>query len=156
MHFRLWIWAFLLLFISACNQDINICEQPTDVKLTIGLYHKIDSTQIVDTLLPISFIKTLHQPPVVLIDSSLQQSFSLPLNQLADSSGFIIQPNSSTIADTIMVYYTRQPKLLSPGCGFVTFFQIDTLITTFHHIDSSAIVNKSVINVHTEHIRLFY
>lgn len=156
MHLRLWIMVCLLSIIAACNQDIHICEEPTDVKLGIGFYHQIDSTQYQDTSLSVAFVKTLHQPPVLLIDSSIVQSIALPLNQLADSSGFIIQPDTSNTADTILIYYARQQKLLSPGCGFVTFFAIDTMRYTTHHIDSASIVNKSVINIHEEHIRLFY
>jgi len=156
MRFRLCIIMYLLWIISACNQDIHICEEPTDVKLTIGFYHQIDSIQYRDTSLSIAYVQTLHHPPVWLIDSSVEHSISLPLNQLADSSGFIIQPDSVADADTILIYYTRQQKLLSPGCGFVTFFMIDTLRYTTHHIDSASIVNKSVINIHEEHIRLFY
>ncbi|SFV30500.1 DUF6452 family protein [Thermoflavifilum thermophilum] len=156
MRFRLWTIVCLLMIISACNQDIKICEEPTDVKLTIGFYHKIDSTQYQDTSLSLAYVQTLHQPPVLLIDTSTFQSISLPLNQLADSSGFIIQPDSVNLADTILIYYARQQKLLSPGCGFVTFFTIDTIHYTTHHIDSASVVNKSVINIHEEHIRLFY
>jgi hypothetical protein len=156
MHFRLWIMVYLFWMISACNQDIRICEEPTDVKLTIGFYHRIDSTQYRDTSLAIAYVQTLHQPPIWIIDRSVKHSISLPLNQLADSSGFIIQPDSVNAADTILIYYTRQQKLLSPGCGIVTFFTLDTLHYTKHHIDSASIVNKSVINIHEEHIRLFY
>jgi Family of unknown function (DUF6452) len=147
--------AVCITILFSCNNDIQICEVPTLVQSGIGFYHAVDSTDITDTLLPQLSIVGIGAADT-LYNQTEAYSVTLPLNQNADSSRFIIFPDTTSIGDTVTLRYNRQPNFLSPGCGFVTFFTIDTVIATTHHIDSAVIENKSITNNYVENVKLYY
>ncbi|HUX84361.1 MAG TPA: DUF6452 family protein, partial [Chitinophagaceae bacterium] len=81
---------------------------------------------------------------------------SLSLDQNQDSTSYYINPDSTGGGDTVLIRYSRKLHLVSPACGFVTFFHIDTILATRHHIDSIAIQTRDINTTYVENILLFY
>lgn len=153
--YYLFIVIFFAMLISSCNNDITLCEESSTVQSGIGFY-TLSSGQQQDTTLPQLSVIARGAMQDSLYSQEALSNIDLPLNENADSSIFSLQPDGTGIADTLRIRYKRQLTFLSPGCGFVTFFTIDTVITTHHHIDSVAIVSKKVINLNAENIQLYY
>lgn len=145
---------FLLLGIS-CNDDIILCEQSTQVKLEISFFHYQQNAPANDTLLPLLTVLGIGASDT-LVRPIPAQSIQVPLNQNRDSSSFAFEPSSLNNSDTITLRYKRKLVLLSPGCGFVNFFQLDTLIFTHHNIDSTAIIDPSVTNTNAQNIAIYF
>lgn len=153
--YYLFIACFCIAILSSCNNDITLCEESSSVKMGIG-FHTVIQNRLRDTTLPALTAIAAGTEKDSLYRRQAAANVYLPLNQNADSSIFYLQPDSTGNADTLQIRYARQLNFLSPGCGFVTFFNIDTVITTRHHIDSVAIPSKKVINLNAENIQLYY
>lgn len=140
--------------ISSCNDDVTLCESSTSTVMGIGFYELVDG-QPLDTALPAITIYAIGKSENLFMDSSLS-SVKLPLNPNADTSSFYIQSDSTSMADTITITYTRQLRLISPACGFVTFFNIDTLFGTRHSIDSIYLEDKIINTSNVENLQIYY
>lgn len=80
---------------------------------------------------------------------------------------FILSPESDTteiiftsaqvlLNDTICFYYQREFILLSPECGFVVNYKIDTVLNTCNYIDSLEIVNENISIDKDGHIQIYF
>ena len=81
------------------------------------------------------------------------RSIELPLQPLADSTGFVLQFPGSQL-DTIWIKHWYQFHLLSPECGFTVFFNITGLNHTTRTISHFSIIQPFVSNTLEEHISL--
>jgi len=153
-------YLFLLSFltgintISSCNNDITLCESSTSTLIGIGFY-QMNFNPPFDTILPAVTIFGLGKIDSLFAKSS-ETNVHLPLNQNSDTTSFYIQPDTTGLADTIQIIYTRTIHLISPACGFVTFYNIDSINTTHHNIDSIYLETKTINNTNVENIQLFY
>lgn len=81
------------------------------------------------------------------------RSIELPLEPLADSTGFVLQfPGNQK--DTIWIKHGHQFHLLSPECGFTVFFNITGVSHTTRTISHFSIIQPFVSNTLEEHISL--
>ena len=78
----------------------------------------------------------------------------MPLDPAVDESVFIITLNGVT--DTAVIWYTRNPHLVSPECGYTLVSDITGLKTTHNIIDTLIIENKSVNLNGEKNLHLFY
>ncbi len=80
---------------------------------------------------------------------------------------FMLSPNSDTtqiiitstvveLNDTIFLYHKRNFVLISPECGFVVNFNIDSLANTRNYIDSVFIRNNEVSTNENGHIQIYF
>jgi len=81
------------------------------------------------------------------------RSIELPLEPLADSTGFVLQ-FPGTQSDTIWIKHWYQFHLLSPECGFTVFFNITGVNHTTRTISHFFIIQPFVSNTLEEHISL--
>jgi hypothetical protein len=84
---------------------------------------------------------------------SLKQAL-IPLNASSGSSSFIMGVNG--VNDTLTVWYSTFPHLISKECGYTFYHNIDSLLSTNHKIIRITISKKSVTTLSEENIRIYY
>ena len=150
------IIAILLLSVfAACEDETKSCDQT--LISSLGMNFKKDTLQgflVKDTIWPKVTLFALGKDSIV--RKQPRSSVFMSLDPLADSSRFYLKLDSTMIPDTLTFRYKRKQNFVSPGCGFATFFTIDTVITTFHTIDSLHINNREVNSTNDTHISLFF
>ena len=142
---------FLLLLFVACDDETAICDQTLSTLTRIQLSQ--DSAGIIrDTTMEDVILYALGRDTIY-NNLSLDMLF-LQLAPMADSSRYYLKVDSFSVADTVLIRYKRSPHFVSPGCGFTTFFSLDTVITTRNTIDSAIILQKEVTTSDETHIDL--
>lgn len=84
----------------------------------------------------------------------------LPVNQLADSTAWVIEYCQKHlaqygVADTIKAHYTTTPWLADDGCGAMYRFRISNLHYTRNIIDSIAVTDSLVTNLNNQTFKIF-
>jgi hypothetical protein len=146
-----------LVAVMACSDETKVCDQASATDMRIRF--KRDSAGITrDTTMPAVTLYALNMDSIY--RKQAVQSVFLSLSPVADSSRFYLKVDSlpGTQPDTLTFRYSRRPHFVSPGCGFSTFFTLDTVISTRHTIQSF-IINQSEITStlnDTAHITLYF
>lgn len=60
------------------------------------------------------------------------------------------------IADTITFRYDIQPWFVSSACGVVYYYNMDTIVTTHHVIDSVTCPEGKITNISSENLRIYF
>jgi hypothetical protein len=122
--------------------------------MTIGFYNKTDLTDAILTLDSVS-VNGIGKDSVLYNNSKSVNSLKLPLNAALQQSDFVVCFNNTI--DTLSVFYTNNNAyFISFECGCIAAQTIDEVISTNHFIDSIRIVQREVINVDAEHIKIFH
>ncbi|RAJ10653.1 hypothetical protein LX64_00258 [Chitinophaga skermanii] len=140
----------------ACDDQTETCDKAfrASVRMRFKYPRPIDG-RVVDTTLPYVTIKSMMGDTVAKNQTGLT-GVALPLNGVIDSTWYYFKADSTVLGDTILFRYKRHQQFISPGCGFATYYHLDTVITTRHAIDSIQIINKEVTNNEDIHLYLFY
>jgi hypothetical protein len=149
------IAMLLILAFAACEDETKSCDQTLISDL--GMNFKKDTLEgfiVKDTTWPKVTLYALGKDTI--IRAQPRNSVFMSLDPLADSSRFYLRLDSIATPDTITFRYTRKPSFVSPGCGFATFFTLDTVLTTYNTIDSLHINNREVNSSNDTHISLFF
>ncbi|MFZ4581300.1 MAG: DUF6452 family protein [Paludibacter sp.] len=142
-----------LVFFTACSST-DECHVEKTVSLKMNIYKKTSST---DTSLSIDslWVNGLSKDSFLYKNSKSISSINVPLNISKLQSDFVIQFN--TEKDTLSVFYSNNDAyFISLPCGCIVTHSIDEVISTHHFIDSIRIVQRDVINVDAEHIKIFH
>lgn len=149
------IAVLLLAVFAACEDETKVCDQT--LKSDLRMNFKKDTLNgylVVDTTWPKVTLCALDMDTI--ISRQPRSSVFLPLSPLEDTCRFYLKLDSIAIADTLTFRYKRSANFVSPGCGFATFFRIDTVLSTYHTIDSIHIDNKEVTSTNDTHVSLFF
>ena len=145
----------LLTVFAACEDETKTCDQTLIADL--GINFKKDSLNgflLKDTIWPKVTLMALNKDTI--ISNQKRSSVFVSLSPESDTSSYYLKLDSTKVADTLTFLYTRKPNFVSPGCGFATFFTLDTVISTYHTIDSIHINNKEVNSSNDTHLSLFF
>jgi hypothetical protein len=151
-------YLFLILLFTAfvaCEDETKTCDQT--LLADLGINFKKDSLDGYinkDTIWPKVTLMALGKDTI--LSSVPRSSVFISLSPLADTSRFYLKLDSTKTPDTLTFRYTRKPNFVSAGCGFATFFTLDTVISTYHTIDSIHINNKEVNSSNDTHLSLFF
>jgi hypothetical protein len=149
------VLILLLAAFAACEDETKTCDQT--LLADLGINFKKDSLDGYinkDTIWPKVTLMALGKDTI--LSNVPRSSVFLSLSPLADSSRFYLKLDSTKTPDTLTFRYTRKPNFVSAGCGFATFFTLDTVISTYHTIDSIHINNKEVNSSNDTHLSLFF
>lgn len=152
-----------LILLSAiwlsCKQDRDPCLQPKTVTLHIGVYKAADTGSLgVDSVLP-SAIVGLVDTNVLFYYGANGSKFALTLNPKADSCRWFIIPDSNHVSnvDTMTFYYQPQPHFISEACGFINYYNINSVRCTNYYIDSFQIKDFNIsTKANVENVKIFY
>lgn len=154
------ILFYISCFLISCTlfscENYKDCNSPVQTSLGIGFYQMVNGTQQ-DSILPALTMYGIGRADSLLSDSVSSSSIYVPLNQNVDTSAFFLQPDSTAATgDTVTVKYKRSLQFVSSGCGFTTFYTIDTAYSTYHFIDSIALTTKSIVTTNAINIQIYY
>jgi len=78
----------------------------------------------------------------------------LPLDDAKTECSIVLKINS--VNDTLNIWYSSFPHLISKECGYTFYHNLDSVRTTNHLISSVSIINKSITTSIAENIRIYY
>lgn len=145
--------ALLATMLAACDDDTKVCDM--DVRTEVRTTFRYTLNDVVkDTTMPeVSFFALGKDS---LYRKQTAAGLQFPLDRNSDSSKFYLKTGADAIADTLIFRYSRRPHFVSAGCGFATYFTIDTVETTAHTIRSVQIINQQVTTTNETHLYLHY
>ncbi|MFC2096473.1 DUF6452 family protein [Bacteroidota bacterium] len=81
---------------------------------------------------------------------------SFMLSPNSDTTEIIYCSTNAALNDTIFIYYQREFIFLTPECGFVTDYFIDTVLYTYNYIDSIEIVTDEITTNADGYIQIYF
>jgi hypothetical protein len=153
--------AICCMLWGACTQERSPCLLAKVASLNIETAHlpTDSSTTFIDTILPSAMFGAMTTAgPIQYFVSVPQALFTISLSPDTDSCRWMFTTDtlSNHVFDTISFYYGRKLQFLSNACGYTYFYNLTSVTTTHHNIDSFLIENNNVTtNVNTEHLKLY-
>lgn len=146
---------------SSCNTDRSPCLEPMVAQVQLAFY-KLDTATntYVDSLLPNANLVSLDIDSAKFWNIGLKgrSKFSILLSPLHDTTRWALQPDSAVSpVDTLMFVYERKLQFVSNACGYTYFYNIKSVATTRHNIDS-LFINSSDVNTDagSDHVKIFF
>ncbi len=156
-HLVLSSLVLFLFALASCTQQRSPCYEPKIVSVFLKTYRLVD-TSSVDTSLPYPAFGCVDTP--LMQERKPTNSFSALLSPFKDSTRWYLLPDSLTTidqVDTITFYHSKTLNFISNACGYVYYYNISSVKTTYNSIDSISLINNSVDNnVNTQHIKIYY
>ncbi|WP_143304607.1 DUF6452 family protein [Chitinophaga vietnamensis] len=143
----------LLAGFIACENETKVCDQTLRTDTHI-VFRRDSLGKVWDTTMPKVTTLALNRDTILKVQRT--SAIFLPLSPIADTARFVVKVDSALVADTLTFRYKRQPHFISPGCGFGTYFMLDTVISTRHTVDSVQILQKSVTSSNDTHLYLYF
>ena len=132
------VWYFI-----SCTSDQCVLDTETFLNLEIN---------VIDTnLLNAGYLDSLSVYSPEWSDSihsankGASGSMFFSLSPVSDTTTIIITSQHEPEKDTIRFYHQKEMVLLSPECGFIFTFSIDSFYNTQNLIDSVKLVNNELI-----------
>lgn len=151
--YQILLLCFIFAGIIACENETKVCDQTLSNNL--HTHFKRDSALILtDTIMPKVTAYALGRDTIYKNQALTDMYFQL--SPVDDSCRFYVKVDSTAVADTLTFRYSRTKHFISPGCGFGTYFLLDTVLATRHTISYLQINNKSVTSSNDTHILLYF
>lgn len=142
----------------ACTQERQPCLNPKTAILKMKSVKMASDGKVLDT----AFNAAVFFPMSPLVSTGTYfakaSGFTLSLSPLSDTCRWRFAPDTAAgvLFDTLTFVYQRQLTFVSNACGYSHFFNLDTVFSTNHTVDSASILNRSVTNnVNTNHVQVF-
>jgi len=139
---NLLVIATIAIYFSSCTSDECVFNTETYLKFEVN---------VLDTnLIKIGFVDSLSLFSPAWTDSihsaniGASASFLFSLSPDDDFTTIIITTKGLQEKDTISFYHQKDMVFLSPECGFIFTFTIDSFINTENFIDSVKLVNNEL------------
>jgi hypothetical protein len=130
---------------GACFDEMNAFMKASLYRESTGIITPPDSLSLWgagrDTSKIYDAIKSLKQASFPLDDSSVKCKFTMKING---------------VYDTITVWYSTYPHLISKECGYIFYHDLDSIHTSNHKIVKLSITKNSITNQSEENIRIYY
>ncbi len=154
--YRNWFFAlsiFIVLF-SSCEE--LPCEYSDGVLLNAGFFH-LEGSNITKASIDSFSLILLNSAEGFYEEKFINEvdTLSFPLS-IIDSTTTIVLKYKNNLADTLIFKHTNNLLLINHECGFETFFNIDTVITSDNLIESVWISNATVNYGSFENIKIYF
>lgn len=147
-------FPILLMALFAACSSTEECREDKTVNMKMGLYKKTDITNTPITVDSV-WVNGLAKDSFLYKNTKSVSILKLALDASRLQSDFILRFNNTT--DTLSVFYTNNDAyFISFACGSIAAHTIDEVISTHHFIDSIRIIQREVINIDAEHIKIFH
>lgn len=151
-----YIFCSLVMVLLFSCENYKDCNEPVQTSLGLSFMQMTDGTKE-DSTLPALTMYGVGRADTLLSNQASVQTMYVPLNPGTDSTAFYMQPDSTLqTGDTLTLKYARSLQFVSSGCGFTTFYNIDTAYSTHHFIDSIAVTTKKIVTTNTMNIEIYY
>ncbi|MEA3318294.1 MAG: DUF6452 family protein [Bacteroidota bacterium] len=146
------IFFSLIFVLLSCEDDK--CRTSTDTRTKASFYIEDETLIEEDVLNSLAIYSTSWTDSIHYNSSGSENSLKFQLSPNKNISKFVF--STLDINDTLIFYYKRELSLISPECGFITKYNIDSLKFTNYQIDSIKIIQTAVSNIDEEHIQIYY
>jgi hypothetical protein len=148
----IYIFVLLISVVTVSCGD-GECNLDTDSQLTCT-FSVEDATLKADLFLDSLSVYSTEWLDTINYSETGTINFTLSPN---DTITQVIVASKTTIElDTITFRHQNEVVLLSTECGFVVNFEIDTVISTYHLIDSISLVNDEITSEENGLIEIYY
>jgi hypothetical protein len=144
------IFTGALLLTISCSQEA--CFDETNAYLKTSFYLNSSQKPLApDSLTLYGIGRDISK---IYNKSTSVKTALLPLNSLTISCGFIVRING--VSDTLTIWYSSYPHLLSQACGYTFYHTLDSVAVTQNIIDKATVLSNSVTTLNEENIRIYY
>ena len=148
-------FALLLTsFFMSCSDDA--CNLETESLLKTEIL-------VIDTnLTKLNFLDSLslYSPDwpdsIHYLDEGSENNLYFMLSPNSDSTEIIFTSKSHPLNDTILFFHQSEIIFLSPECGFVINYKIDSLVSTSYNIDSLTLLNSNITSNENGHLQIYF
>ena len=150
------LFILSILFFGNCTDDQ--CNVDTESSLRFELLVKDATLKTLKYLDSLAIYSPQWTDSIFYKDEGVTKTKSLflMLSPYSDTSELIFTSNTVPLNDTIIIYSQRENIYLSPECGFITNFLIDTVLFTNNYIDSIEIVTSKITTEENGHIQVYF
>jgi hypothetical protein len=144
-----------VLLLSSCSS--NGCYEDMSVKLYANFYTVNLSGKDIAVQLDSMTVRGVGSDSILYKDKTLS-GFELDLNPNALETQFLVttQQNGYLYTDTLILHHHNKPWFQSMECGCRVFNTLDGCRVGGSIFKSAAIKDSSVINLKSEHVRLYF
>jgi Family of unknown function (DUF6452) len=145
--------SFLLL---SCKDEYNICPPPKEVKFIGGFYQRIAGADVASQVPSLS-LSLLNNPTTIYNNQSNIIEFGVVLNELSDTSRYVLSLGNNQPKDTLTIIYSSQKSTTDGNaCGIVVFHNISQLYSTLNTIDSVKIIQPLVNTTAVQNAKIYF
>jgi Family of unknown function (DUF6452) len=145
--------SFLLL---SCKDEYSICNPVKEVKFIGGFYQRVASSDV-PTPAPSLSISLLNSTSLIYNNQANVIEFSFPLNELTDTSRYVVSLGNNQPKDTLIIVYNSQKSTTDGNaCGIVVFHNIAQLYSTTNTIDSIKIIQPLVNTNAVQNAKIYF
>ena len=148
------IIILLIVFFMSCVEET--CRQETESLL------KTEITVVDASLIALNFLDSLsiYSPDwtdsIHYLDEGLDNSLYFMLSPNSDSTEIIFTSKSHPLNDTILFFHQSEIIFLSPECGFVINYKLDSLVSTSYNIDSLTLLKSNITSNGNGHLQIYF
>ncbi len=139
---NIFLIAATAIYFLSCTSDECVFDTETFLNTEVN---------VIDTnLIKIGFLDSMsvYSPAwtdsIHYLEEGVSKSVSFSLSPDDDFTEIIITSKHATEKDTIIFYHKKDMVFLSPECGFLFNFTIDSFVNTGNLIDSVDLVNNEL------------
>lgn len=140
--------------IISCGDDV--CNSETNSFLKTEFIVQDPDLISIKYLDSLSIYSPLWQDSIHYKEEGLEKSLSFTLSPESDTTEIVFTSKQAASKDTIYIYYQREFIFLSPECGFVINYTIDTVLNTYNYIDSLEVLNYKISTNKNGHIKIYF
>jgi Family of unknown function (DUF6452) len=154
---RIFIAILSVIFLlESCRDDYSICNPTKDVRFIGGFYQRISGVDV-PTPVPSLSLSLLNSSDLIYNNQPNLLEFALPLNQLADSSKYVLSLGNSQPIDTMtIVYYSQSGPADANACGLFFVHTISKIYSTKNTIDSIKIIQPAVNTNALQNAKIYF
>ncbi len=158
MRIKGFILSGLILLLTIMKLAIS-CSSETCLESTVATvkasFYKT-GTDIPSTIDSLTIFGAGNDSTKIYDNAKKVSKITLPLNTSTGSSKFVLKINNVT--DTLILYYTNYPYLISSECGISFFSTLDPnkYYVYGNRVDTIIFKNNNITTFDEENIRIFY
>ena len=146
--------AAVAIYFSSCTSDECVLDSETYLQLELNV---VDTNLVNDGFLDsLSIFSPLWTDSIHSSKTGSSETFTLTLSPNNDSTTFIITSVPASENDTITFYHQKEAVFLSPECGFIFTFTIDSFINTENFVDSVKLVNNELTADEEGYVKIYF
>jgi hypothetical protein len=146
----------LSFLIASCKDDYSICNPVKDVKFIGGFYKRIAGVDV-PTPAPNFSLSLLNNSSLIYTNQPNTIEFSMPLNELSDTSRYVLSLINGQPKDTLTIVYSSQKSTTDGNaCGIVVYHNISQLYSTANTIDSVKIIQPLVNTSAVQNAKIYF
>lgn len=151
-----YIILIILVTVSVYSCSDDQCNADTDALLKTELLVLDTNLTAIKYLANLSVYSPEWTDSIHYSEEGSKNILNFTLSPISDTTEIIITSLNAALNDTLFIYSQRELLFLSPECGFVTNFTIDTILNSTNYIDSLKIITKNISTEKDGSIKIYF